>query len=395
MKIQLVTFWVFPHVGGVSTHLQLLARKLGIEEGNIISSRHIHIYGVPGIRGFRLRLERRLRQTARLETSSLQARTLTRLLVGTEADIVHCHDAMATWAAIRARARSGKRFKVVSTVHGPYSSHMVEEGFPPSSPDVAKVARCEREAWCGSDAIIAVDEGQARIAVEQGADPGKVRVVPNAVDIAALDKLAAALPISRGSSRPWVLVPRRLFPKNGVDVAVRAMAQMAERPLLLLAGSGPERERLEGLVRQFRLQNDVVFLGALDHAMMIPMVATADVVAIPSVPVFGIEEATSLAALEAMALRRPVVASALGGLCELIRDGVNGVLVQPGDRSGLATALERLMKDGGLRTRLGREARRVVETEFDADLWWERHFAIYRWVLGPGAANATAGGPAE
>lgn len=395
MRILLVTFWVFPHTGGVSTHLQLLAEKLGIDQSQVISFRHIHIYGVPGIRGFLLRLERRLRQTARVETLSLQARILTRLLVGTDADIVHCHDAMATWAAIRARARSDRRFKIVSTVHGPYSSHMIEEGFPPSSPDVARVARCEREAWRGSDAIIAVDEGQARIAVEQGADPQKVSVIPNAVDVEALDKGAAAVAISHSSARLWVLVPRRLSPKNGVEVAVRALAQMAERPLLLLAGSGPERERLEDLVGQLHLRQDIIFLGPLDRGMMIPMMAVADIVAIPSVPVFGIEEATSLAALEAMALRRPVVASALGGLCEIIVDGVNGVLAQPGDPGALATALERLMKDEGLRTELGREARRVVEIKFGANLWRERHLSIYRSVLGSTAANADAGAPTD
>jgi glycosyltransferase involved in cell wall biosynthesis len=280
---------------------------------------------------------------------------------------------------------------VVSTVHGPYSSHMIEEGFLPSSPDVVKVARCEREAWCGSDAIVAVDEGQARIVVEQGAEPRKVSVIPNAVDVKALGKLAAAVPISHSSARPWVLVPRRLSPKNGVEVAVRALAQMAQRPVLLLAGSGPERERLEKLAAQLHLEGEVVFLGALDRGMMIPMMAAADIVAVPSVPAFGIEEATSLAALEAMALRKPVVASALGGLCHLITDGANGVLIPPGDPRALASALARLMNDGGLRTQLGREARRVVEAKFSADSWKEEHLSIYRSVLGPEAPSADAG----
>jgi glycosyltransferase involved in cell wall biosynthesis len=386
-RVLLVTSWVFPAAGGVSSHLRLLARGLGIPEGDVVGFRQISDAHARGTARVAFALRRRARSAFGLETVSLWARTLQRLVRERAEGIVHCHDAMATWAAIRAReqARSGGRsFRVVSTTHGPVSRHMVEAGADPASADVRMVERCERLAWAQADAIVAVDDGQRAIVVGQGGDPRTVVVIPNAVDVARLDLVAAGpLPEIPGGERRWVVVPRRLAPKNGVEFAIRALAglEAARRPRLLLAGSGPERPRLEELSAGLGLAGDVVFLGDLDHEALLPLVKGAAAVLVPSVPVFGIEEATSIAALEAMALGAPVVASRIGGLVQLIEDGVHGLLVPPGDPAAIAVAIARLLGDPALAARLGAAARSRVEREFSARRWLELHRATYRGLV--------------
>ncbi len=383
-RVLLVTSWVFPDVGGVSSHLRLLAERLEIPESEVIGFRQIREARERGGARVLFGLRRRARLAFGRETISLWAETLCRIIRKCAPDIVHGHDPMATWAALEARGRSQRfvpRIRVVSTIHGPVSRHMVEGGENPDSPDVRMVERCERLAWAGADAIIAVDEGQRAIALGQGADPGKVVVIPNAVDIARLDELSVdrRQGVDRGG-RPWVVVPRRLAPKNGVEFAVRAIALIGplSRPRLLLAGSGPDRPRLGELVAELGLTDDVSFLGDLDHAALLPLVKGAAAVLIPSVPVHGIEEATSIAALEAMALRAPLVASRLGGLREIIDDGVEGFLVTPGDPAAIAGALGRVLAEPELGAGLGAAARARVERDFSASVWFRRHLAVYR-----------------
>jgi glycosyltransferase involved in cell wall biosynthesis len=382
MTILLVTSWPFPHLGGVSSHIQLLARQLGIAESDVISWRHYH--APPATLAGRVAgaIRREGRRVLRRDQFTPAAKDLGRIIAVTDAEIVHCHDAMATWAALFARRRAAKPFRIVSTVHGPMSRHMVEEGFPADGYEVRAVEQCEREAWAGCDAIIAVDTTQARIVESQGAAKDKIFVIPNAVDLRQIDAAIRRLPLARQAARPWVIVPRRLAPKNGVEFAVRALALMPDRPQLLLAGSGPEQERLTDLVRELNLEADVTFLGALNHAVLLPLVATADVVLIPSVPVHGIEEATSIAAIEAMASGRTVLASNIGGLKELICDGINGLLIEPGNPAELAATLTALLGDPKLRQTLGAAARQSVAERFCVEIWINRHRGVYRAIGG-------------
>lgn len=381
-RILLVTSWVYPHIGGVSSHLLLLARKLGITDYNVVSFKDIIEIQSRGMKRFETTLLRHSRRLFKRETISIFAKTLSNIIQEKDCDIVHCHDAMATWAAIRSRRKSGRRFKIVSTVHGPVSRHMLEEGYAPDSADVKKVVQCEKEAWREADAIIAVDTLQGKIIENQGGDPRKIMVIPNAVDIGQIEKFANALPVSRQHDRPWIFVPRRLAPKNGIEYIIRAMKCIDHTPgpLLLLAGDGQERQRLEDLVRELDLVKDVVFLGYLDHAAMLPLMRIADVVAIPSVPAYGIEEATSIAAIEAMALSKPVVASAIGGLKELLVNGENGILVPPADPESLAVAISDLITNESKRVAFGHAAHQTVIAFFSDSLWFERIQRVYSRV---------------
>ena len=163
-----------------------------------------------------------------------------------------------------------------------------------------------------------------------------------------------------------ILCPRRLVPKNGLEFLIESLPSIrrsSRAVSVLIAGDGPEREKLEARVRELGLQDSVIFAGSQDNNDLPEFYGAADIVAIPS-----LKEATSIAGLEAMASACAVVATNVGGLPEIIEDGVSGLLVSPRNPEALAQAITRLIETRELRTQLGLAARARVEQKFT----WEQ-----------------------
>src|SRR5919197_1364180 len=177
-----------------------------------------------------------------------------------------------------------------------------------------------------ANVVIAVSEALAEAARRCGGRD--VRTIPNGVE----------LPASAGAEAEPAeeLFVGRLSPEKGIDELVAATEGMN----LVVAGDGPLRHLVPGA------------LGFVPHQELGELYDRAAVVVCPSY-----REGLPLCVLEAMAHGRPVVASAVGGIPELVEDGGTGLLVEPGDVAGLRAALERLLADPALRRRLGRAAR--------------------------------------
>jgi glycosyltransferase involved in cell wall biosynthesis len=122
---------------------------------------------------------------------------------------------------------------------------------------------------------------------------------------------------------------------------------------LIIAGEGPERRALEKRVCELELSNSVDFFGFAEYPDVLYRIA--DVFVMPSLPGY---ESFSNAALEAMSLALPVVATTVGGFPEMITDGEHGLLIPPADPKALADAIKRLVRDAGMRNTLGNAARR-------------------------------------
>ena len=151
--------------------------------------------------------------------------------------------------------------------------------------------------------------------------------------------------------KPVVLYVGSLIPHKGVDVLLRAFAQVSpelDDAALWLVGSGPDEDRLRALAGELGLSG-VRFLGRQDHDALGRFYDAARVVVIPSLWL----ENAPLVAYEAMAHRRPIVASAVGGLSELVQDGENGFLFARGDAAALMQALEPVLRDAGHAAVLG------------------------------------------
>jgi glycosyltransferase involved in cell wall biosynthesis len=294
-----------------------------------------------------------------------------------QVDLVHAHDALFSAAALQL----GK--PLVLTVHGPLSREirMMGKGSPAY---LRYIEEQEHAAYQGARAIIAVDSGQRDIVVNDfGVSPEKIHVIYNAVDTLTF------APGPADEAPPFFLVPRRLVKKNGVQVAIAAMVSVPDVELWI-AGDGPEGSMLRQQAEQLGLAPRVRFLGTIPSTQMTMLMRQALGVVIPSVPVEGVIEASSIAALEAMATGRPVIASRIGGLAELIEDGATGLLFEEGRPEALALALNRVLESPALAVELGARSRTFVCAHHNQSAWADSIIRIYQQVLNSAANDHLA-----
>jgi len=287
--------------------------------------------------------------------------------------VVHAHDVFA------ARVAQCTRLPLVLTVHGPLSKEIRMLMGKRSPRYLGYAQESETVAYAGARRIIAVDSGQRdTIVQEYGVDPRKIHVIANAVDTDLFVPFSTPL-----SERRYLLVPRRLVKKNGVDVAIRAFALVDDKQIeLWIAGDGPEEPHLRNLVRQLRLSDRVRFLGPVcQRTKMATLVAQARAVLIPSVPVEGVVEATSIAALEAMSCGVPVFASRVGGLTEIIEDGETGFLFEAGNWEELGSLLKNALCDTDTLATVGRAARAYVQANHSLPGWVSRVISVYEEAI--------------
>ena len=198
--------------------------------------------------------------------------------------------------------------------------------------------------------IIVPSEHVARLVRAGGGTP---QVIYNAID----GKPFADLPPRTGGFT--LITVARLAPVKGVDVAIRALAQVRRshpQARLIVVGDGPARNNLEQLCRELELDRSVQFTGALPVDSVARHLGAADVGVLGSRT-----EGLPHLALEAMAAGTPLVATRVGGTPEVVADGVNGLLVPPDDPSAMAQAILRLFDDPALGERLTHAGRATLE----------------------------------
>ncbi|MGE0160700.1 MAG: glycosyltransferase family 4 protein [Gemmatimonadales bacterium] len=366
MKVLMHCVYFAPEVGGLESHIEFLCRGLvarGHEVDAVTSRsrpdlpRHEVMHGV---RVWRTWMPAR-------STSGWAAHALFSLprfrALAENADVLHAQDIAAVIPCMAARSVRGAPF--VTTYH---TSHFLRRA---ASPFWRPVFGRFLEA---ADHNLAASEEIARVA--ESIVP-RVRVEPltNGVDTSLFRRVApsASLP---ANGRRRIVVPRRLFQKNGVEYFVRSLPAIAERVDVeaLIIGDGPERPGLERLAAELSVADRIRFLGARPHADMPGLLSAAELAVFPS-----LMEATSVAALESMACELPVAASRVGGLPEIVGDDV-GALFEPADPRALARAVIALL-EGGRLAELGAAARRKVVAHWTNDRLVERHVAIYEDVI--------------
>lgn len=169
-----------------------------------------------------------------------------------------------------------------------------------------------------------------------------------------------------------MLAVGNLYPVKGHGVLLEAMARMrSSAPARLwVAGRGAELQALEQRASELGLAERVSFLGF--RSDVADLLAAADIFVMPS-----LSEGLPMAVIEAMFASRPIVASAVGGIPELVRDGVTGLLVPPEDPDALAAALDRVASDPELRGSLGEAAARVADARLSKETMATRYSELY------------------
>ena len=287
------------------------------------------------------------------------ARAVVRAARATRPDLVHTHlvhgDLYGALAAVATRAA------LVSTKHN-------------DDPFRAGPFRfAERALTARAGRVIAITESLRRFNVERvGLPAAKLVTVHYGLDAPpAAWGPPARLPLPE-DARLLVAVCR-LDRQKGLDVAVRALAQVRERhPTTVLAvlGEGPERAALTALAHELGVGGALLLPGRVGDVAAV--LRSAEVVVHPAR-----WEGFGLALLEAMLCERPVVASRVSSIPEIVADGETGVLVPPDDVDALAGAVGRLLDDPALASRLGASGASRARTEFSVAKMAERTLAVY------------------
>jgi glycosyltransferase involved in cell wall biosynthesis len=248
----------------------------------------------------------------------------------------------------------------------------------------------------GSSVFIAVSQADRRKMIEiEGVKPEKVLFVPNGIPMPPPPSGAdvrAELGIPPGA--PVIGSVSVLRPQKALDVFIRAAVPLLrDYPDLrvLIAGEGPLKGELTELVRSLAVQDRLLMLGFRSD---VPDVLAALDVAVSS----SLFEGSPLAVMEFMEAARPIVATTVGGVPDLIDDGVHGLLVPPADADALGAAVRRMLDDREAARAMGERARERRRTDFDVELMVRRFESLYvRLVEGagpPSSVTELAGVPA-
>jgi L-malate glycosyltransferase len=293
-------------------------------------------------------------------------------------DVVHAHYAIphATAAYLARQILASTRQmgvpRVITTLHG---TDITLLGSDRSYSET--VSFCIQQ----SDGVTAVSQSLKNDTIRELGVKREIRVIPNFLDCAQYrrlevghicDELAPAkqkLLIHVSNFRP---VKRT---KEVVRIFARVREEMPAR--LLMVGDGPELAETAALARSLGVADDVEFIGEQDQ--VVPLLSAAQVFLLPSS-----QESFGLAALEAMAYEVPVVASRIGGLPELVQDGVSGFLHPPDDLEGMARSAIELLKDESLHHRMAEAARRAARDRYCDSKIVPVYEAYYQEILGTG-----------
>jgi N-acetyl-alpha-D-glucosaminyl L-malate synthase BshA len=291
-------------------------------------------------------------------------------------DVIHAHYAVphatAAYLAreILRRECGGRIPAVITTLHG---TDITLVGTDPS------YAETVRFSIDRSDAVTAVSESLRTDTIERLKAVSPIRVIPNFLDCDRFKRVFDAdlrerlCPKARYDA--LVVHLSNFRPVKRVDAVIGVFRRIRERvrARLVLAGEGPDSLKVQHEIETYGLGGDVEILSPQED--VVPLLSVADLFLLPS-----LQESFGLAALEAMACEVPVVASRVGGLPEVIEDGVTGVLHPPDDFDAMAASAIRLLSDRAAHAEMAQEGRWVVQYRFCVGEVVPRYEALYREV---------------
>lgn len=285
--------------------------------------------------------------------------------------IVHTHGYKATIIVGAMALLQGRR--TVKTQHAEALRH----------PRLARQLRIESQVVSRYDRLVAVSEEIRSELLTRGFAEDRVRVVPNGISRRAITPRTVRQP----SAPLRLLYLGRLVEGKDVHLLIEAVRRLTAEghPLeLIIAGDGPRRVELEQQAATGGLVPGIVrfpgFVGEPEN-----LLAEADIFILPSQ-----HEGLPISILEAMAVGLPIIASRVGGVPSVVRDGKEALLIPAGSQDGLDAALRTLVMNVSLRTGLGRRAQERFEASWTADVMAEAYAALYREVMdAPGRAHST------
>jgi glycosyltransferase involved in cell wall biosynthesis len=381
VKIALCSDWVYPSVGGVQSHILGLAGQLKEMGHEVVivtkemerseAQGDLYPEGVREVRAKRLTAPEHVLMPP-------SPRDLRNLIKQEGFDVVHAHHAFTPTPLLSLEAADRLGVPSVLTNHSitfAYSSDLIWGPVSQLLPFKRYINMADR--------VVAVS-GSAAEFIERFMDEGRAKVIPNGVDVGRFHDPGAAyrMAVDPGSfEHPMVFGVGRLAFRKGFHLLVESMPRVLRRhpgARLYVAGKGIMAGFLGLLVESLDLQDKVTLMGYVTDDALPWLYRLCDVFVLPSVSA----ESFGITLIEAMAAGRPVVASRIGGVPEIVDDGVNGLLFEPWDSRGLSEAVNALLGDPELAADLGRRAHESAEENYSWPKVARRIEEVYMEVAG-------------
>lgn len=255
---------------------------------------------------------------------------------------------------------------VVTSVHG--------ADLFPNGKRRHKYSRAIRLLLHASDRIVAPSRGfQQDVASLFPSLKDKIVFIHNGVNLAELHSSCQDTPVEL--EHPYLLCIAMHNEKKGLDVLLRAFALMQGVPLpykLVLVGDGPLRGYLESLALSLGIRHKVEFLGLQGRAQVVKLIQGCEVFVLPSR-----SEPFGIVLTEAMACKKPVVATTVGGIPEIIQDSTDGILVEPDNPNALAEALLNVLQNQALRLSIANNGYMTVVKKFSSEKTGSSYEALF------------------
>lgn len=371
MKILLATAYEYPHIGGLSVHVTTL--KAGLEarghEVDVLSFSNIH----PVVRklyaqGPSFVLNKIRKGRGILWTHHARQKCVRKLIEKNKQknyDIINAQDPFSTLAALETG------IPVVSTVHGYATFESISKGsMIEGSPEAKKFQSLEIQAYKGTRKIVTVDQRLKNYIKDvSGVEATAIR---NFIDIHSFKPDKGKKQVFRkqygiGEDEFVIFIPRRLVPKNGVIYPALAFPTVLEKhknARLIYAGEGNQMAEIKRIAEENGITEKVSLLGNVPHEKVKDYYALSDIVIVPSIYSAGVEEATSISALEAMGSGTPLIACAVGGLKEIVTPGIDGILIEEKNPGQMAAAIIDLLDNPDKGMAMAQKAREKIEKEY-------------------------------
>lgn len=267
--------------------------------------------------------------------------------------------------SVLARTLTGWPRRIVCAAHGRELLFNPLTNAPPLN---TGYDRLRRFLLAQVDAFLPVSHYTAGLLEQLGVPADRLHVVPNGTNPERFQPHDAG-PLRRRlgvADRPLLLTVGRLVPRKGIDTVLRALPDLAQRVpqvTYLIAGTGPDRNRLEHIAHALGVTDRVRFLGQIPHELLPQYYSAADVVVMPAREAPPDVEGFGLVFLEANACGTPVIGARSGGIPDAIQHKTTGLLVPPSDPEALTDAATRLLTHPDFAAKLGRQGRHRVQRE--------------------------------
>ncbi len=392
--------WEFPPriIGGLSTHVYFLSKSLArrdvrvqiitcdfptLPKDEILNGVYVTRVNSSGIsyRDFLLWTH---------NMNSLMIEEACEILDSNRFDLIHAHDWMVGRAALKLKILY--KLPLVTTIHSTEigraeavaaKSRMIQQDYQ------KVITNIEQRLLNYSDRVISCSNYMSgHIKRTFNIPANKINLIPNGVDCLRFNpstnireqimksfRRRYSIP-ERSVNSKIILFVGRLVQEKGVHVLITAFEKLTHNKKislnLIVVGEGPLRQRLMRKVEGLGLKKHVHFLGFVDDTTLISLYSSADIFVVPS-----LYEPFGIVALEAMSSRTPVVVSNVGGLAEIVNDGITGLKFPPGDADSLAAAITRILEQPLLAESLTSKAYHESINEYNWDLVAEKTLQTY------------------